>query len=198
MTIEKARNPKYINDIVEIHLNTFKGFFLTFMGRGFLKQMYRSYLEHMDSGILIAFERNKPIGFLAYSKDLSGLYKYMLKKRLFIFAWFSLGAFLRSPKVFMRLLRALLKPSESIRKDRYVELSSIGVDPEFKSRGIGSRLISVLKKIVDFNEFTYIKLETDAIENDLANHFYQKNGFVLEREFVTQEGRRMNEYKFYG
>lgn len=198
MTIEKAQNPKYINDIVEIHLNTFKGFFLTFMGRGFLKQMYRSYLEHMDSGILIAFERNKPIGFLAYSKDLSGLYKYMLKKRLFIFAWFSLGAFLRSPKVFMRLLRALLKPSESIRKDRYVELSSIGVDPEFKSRGIGSRLISVLKKIVDFNEFTYIKLETDAIENDLANHFYQKNGFVLEREFVTQEGRRMNEYKFYG
>lgn len=198
MTIEKARNPKYINDIVEIHLNTFNGFFLTFMGRGFLKQMYRSYLEHMDSGILIAFERNQPIGFLAYSKDLSGLYKYMLKKRLFIFAWFSLGAFLRSPKVFMRLLRALLKPSESIRKDRYVELSSIGVDPEFKSRGIGSRLISVLKKIVDFNEFTYIKLETDAIENDLANHFYQKNGFVLEREFVTQEGRRMNEYKFYG
>ena len=32
--------------------------------------------------------------------------------------------------------------------------------------------------------------------NDIANRFYLKNGFVLEREFVTAEGRRMNEYRY--
>ena len=68
-----------INDVVDIHLNTFEGFFLTFMGKGFLKLMYRSYIEYKDSGILVAFQDNVPIGFLAYSGDLSGLYKYMIK-----------------------------------------------------------------------------------------------------------------------
>lgn len=81
-----------INDIVSIHLNTFTGFFLTFLGRRFLNLMYRSYAEYNDSGILVAFEEEKPVGFLAYSGDLNGLYKYMIKKRLILFAWYSLGA----------------------------------------------------------------------------------------------------------
>lgn len=37
----KSNEKELINEIVTIHLNTFTGFFLTFMGRGFLKQMYR-------------------------------------------------------------------------------------------------------------------------------------------------------------
>ena len=54
-----------IDDIVRIHLDTFQGFFLTFMGRSFLKLMYRSYIEYGSSDILVAFEDGKPIGFLA-------------------------------------------------------------------------------------------------------------------------------------
>lgn len=48
-----------IDNIVSIHLNTFTGFFLTFMGRGFLRLMYRSYAEYKESGILVAFEEKK-------------------------------------------------------------------------------------------------------------------------------------------
>ncbi len=33
-----------VDAIVTIHLETFKGFFLTFMGKGFLRLMYRSYI----------------------------------------------------------------------------------------------------------------------------------------------------------
>ena len=132
MQIRKVKNTEKntINDIVSIHLNTFTGFFLTFMGRGFLNLMYRSYAEYKDSGILVAFEEEKPVGFLAYSGDLSGLYKYMIRKRLIPFAWYSLGAFFRKPKVFMRLVRAFLKPGESKREEKYVELASIGTRPE--------------------------------------------------------------------
>lgn len=185
-----------INDIVSIHLDTFQGFFLTFMGRGFLKLMYRSYVEYNNSGVLVAFENEKPIGFLAYSGNLSELYKYMIKKKLISFAWYSLGAFFRKPTVFMRLVRAFLKPGETKRPERYVELASIGVDPNVKSRGVGSQLIDTLKSMVDFNEYAYITLETDAVNNDGANHFYQKNGFVIERKFETDEGRKMYEYRF--
>lgn len=187
-----------INDIVSIHLNTFTGFFLTFLGRGFLNLMYRSYAEYNDSGILVAFEEEKPVGFLAYSGDLNGLYKYMIKKRLILFAWYSLGAFFRKPTVFMRLVRAFLKPSESKREEKYVELASIGVAPNVKSKGIGSQLIDALKAQVDFEKYAYITLETDAVNNEGANLFYKKNGFILEREFETNEGRKMFEYRYRG
>ena len=193
----EKQDKRAVEKVVQVHLDTFQGFFLTFMGRGFLRQLYGSYCEHEASGLLGAFDSQENlVGFLAYSSQLSGLYKYMIKKRLIPFAWYALGAFFRKPKVFMRLVRAFLKPGESRREEAYVELASIGVSPEAKGTGIGSSLIDELKKRVDFNEFAYINLETDAADNDAANGFYQKNGFVLHRSFQTHEGRAMNEYRF--
>lgn len=194
----KSEEKELINDIVSIHLNTFTGFFLTFMGRGFLNQMYRSYCDHDESGLLVAEEDGKAVGFLAYSGNFSGLYKYMIKTRLIPFGWYSVGAFFRRPSAFMHIIKAFLKPSEVKRDEKYVELSSIGVDPTIKSKGVGSLLIDELKKIVDFNKFAYITLETDAVNNDGAIHFYEKNGFVRERMYETDEGRKMFEYRFVG
>ncbi len=187
-----------INEIVDIHLATFKGFFLTFMGRGFLKQMYKAYTKHAESDVFVAVDENKAVGFLAYSKNMSALYKYMIKHQLIPFAWYSLGAFLRKPKVFMRLIRAFLKPSESQRNEKYIELASIGVHPDAKAKGTGSKLIDALKSEVDFNEFAYITLETDVVDNEIANKFYVKNGFHIAREYKTHEGRKMYEYRYEG
>ncbi|MBE6529010.1 MAG: GNAT family N-acetyltransferase [Ruminococcaceae bacterium] len=187
---------KLIKQIVQIHLKTFPGFFLTFMGKGFLNQMYACYCSHPASGLYVAFDEEKPVGFLAFSSDFSGLYKYMIKHKLFAFMWYSIGAFFRKPKVFLRLVRALLKPGEAKRKEDYVELSSIGVAPEQKGKGIGSLLIDKLKEDTDFTKFTYINLETDAENNEAANRFYQKNGFKLFRTYQTREGREMNEYRY--
>ena len=195
---EVQKNEKeLIAEIVDIHLDTFEGFFLTFMGKGFLKKMYLSYCDHAPSGLVVALEDGKPVGFLAYSADMSGLYKHMIKKRLISFAFYSAGAFLRKPKIFMRLIRAFLKPGESRREENYVELSSIGVSPKVKSKGVGSALISWLKENVDFAKYSYIALETDAENNEGANRFYVKNGFTLVREYETHEGRKMNEYRFF-
>lgn len=195
-TIESPQK-QAVNAAVDIHLATFQGFFLTFMGKGFLRQLYSSYCEHPASGLLGAFREDGTLaGFLAYSSDFSGLYKFMIKKRLVQFGWYAAGAFFRKPKVFMRLVRAFLKPGESRREEAYVELASIGVSPECKGAGIGSQLISALKEQVDFEKYAYINLETDALDNDAANRFYEKNGFVLHRSFQTHEGRQMNEYRF--
>lgn len=194
----KSDEKNLINDIVTIHLNTFKGFFLTFMGRGFLNQMYRSYCDYNESGLLVAEDNGKALGFLAYSTNFSGLYKFMIKTRIIKFGWYSAGAFLRRPSAFMHIIRAFLKPSEVKRKEKYVELSSIGVDPTIKSKGIGTLLIDELKKKVDFKKFAYITLETDAVDNERTIHFYEKNGFVRDRIFETEEGRKMYEYRYVG
>ena len=194
----KSDEKKIIDEIVTIHLNTFTGFFLTFMGRGFLRQMYQSYCDHEESGLLVAEGDGKTVGFLAYSSDFSGLYKFMIKTRLVQFGWYSMGAFFRRPSAFLHIIKAFLKPSEVKRKEKYVELSSIGVDPNVKSKGVGSKLIEKLKKLVEFEEYAYITLETDAVNNEGAIHFYEKNGFIRERMFVTDEGRKMYEYRFEG
>lgn len=193
----KSNEKKLVSDIVTIHLNTFTGFFLTFMGRGFLNQMYCSYCDHGESGLYVAEEQGKAIGFLAYSENFSGLYKFMLRRRLLLFCWYSIGAFFRRPSSFMHIIKAFLKPKEVMREEKYVELSSIGVNPTTKSKGVGSMLIDELKKNVDFEKFAYITLETDAINNDSAIRFYEKNGFIREREFETEESRRMYEYRYY-
>ena len=194
----KSNEKELINEIVTIHLNTFTGFFLTFMGRGFLRQMYQSYCDHDESGLLVAEEDGKALGFLAFSSNFSGLYKFMIKTSLIQFGWYSVGAFFRRPSAFMHIISAFLKPGEAKREEKYVELSSIGVDPNVKSKGIGSKLIDSLKDNVDFDKYAYINLETDAVDNEGAIHFYEKNGFVRERMFETDEGRKMYEYRFEG
>ena len=190
------KEKKIIKKVVQIHLETFKGFFLTFMGRGFLTCLYKSYCQYKESGLLVAFENDEPIGFLAYSGDYSGLYKYMIKRKLIPFAWYSLGAFIRKPKTFLRLFRAFSKSDDVKREEKYVELASIGVKPDAKSKGVGSALISELKNIVDFEKYSYISLETDAENNEIANKFYIKNGFELVMTYETKEKRKMNEYIF--
>lgn len=194
----KSDETSLIDDIVTIHLNVFNGFFLTFMGRGFLNQMYQSYCDHDESGLLVAEDGDKAVGFLAYSENFSGLYKYMIKTRLLFFAFYSIGAFFRRPSAFLHIIRAFLKPSEVKREEKYVELSSIGVDCNLKSKGIGSQLIDRLKQLVDFKKFAYITLETDALNNEGAIHFYEKNGFIKERMYETEEGRKMFEFRFVG
>lgn len=192
-----AKEGRLIEEIISIHLAAFQGFFLTFMGRGFLRQMYRSYCDHPASAILAAVHHGQAVGFAAYSEDLSGLYRFMLKKRLVPFAWYSLCAFIRKPSIFFRLMRAFLKPREARHTEQYVKLASIGIRPEMQMMGIGSQLISALKSRIDATQYAYISLETDSEDNDAANKFYRKNGFVPVREYTTREGRKMTEYRYW-
>lgn len=197
MNIYVADNLSCINDIAEIHMKTFPDFFLTFLGRGFLKALYGGFVMHSSSNIIIASENGATVGFCAYSENLSGLYKFLIKKKLPVFAWYAARAFIRKPKVLFRLLRAFEYSDKSKRSEPYIELSSVGVSPDSKNKGIGSMMIEKLFEISDTDLFKYIKLETDADDNEAANYFYLKNNFVLDRSYVTPEGRRMNEYRYY-
>lgn len=193
----KTAEKEKINSIVDVHMDSFEGFFLTFLGKGFLRQLYRGFVEHKGSGLIIATKDSNIIGFLAYSNDISLFYKYLIKKHLIVFAFYAFQGFIRRPGIFFRLVRALAYPNESKRDESYIELSSIGVSPKYSDLGVGTQLIYRLKNIVDGKSAVYIKLETDAENNDKANSFYKKNGFQLHHIYETREKRKMNEYRFY-
>lgn len=189
--------PKNIpRQVADVHMKTFTGFFLTFLGEGFLAHLYKGYCMHSQSGLLVAVEEDRVVGFLAYSKDLSEFYKYILRKSIVPFAWYSFLAAFRKPSSIIRIFRAFLKPSESKREEKYIELASIGVLPEMKGHNIGSQLVNALKEQFDSEKFEYIKLETDAVNNKATNHFYVSNGFKLANSYETEEGRKMNEYRW--
>lgn len=198
--MEILENPvlskKELDDVIKIHMETFPEFFLTFLGKGFLRQIYKGFIAHENSGLIVAKNEKGIVGVLAYSEDLSAFYKYLINTRLIQFACYSLGAAIRKPSAMVRLIRAFLKPGETKREERYVELSSIGVSPEAKGQHIGSRMIDKLKEMFDTEKFAYINLETDAVNNEGANAFYVINDFVLTRAFETPEGRKMNEYRW--
>lgn len=198
MDISITDDKLVVDDVVKIHLETFQGFFLTFLGKGFLKQLYKGYIDHEKSNLIVARNDNDVVGFIAYSSDISDLYKYLIRKKLILFAWYSFIAFIKNPKILSRLLSAFGKSEEVAREESYIELASIGVKPEVKSNGIGSAMIVFLKQNVDFNKYAYISLETDAKDNEYANRFYVKNGFILSRTYKTKQGRMMNEYRYIG
>lgn len=199
MKIEILRDEKKIDQIVDIHLNTFRGFFLTFLGKGFLKTLYKGFLKCDNSNIIVAIDNDTILGFLAYSFDISSFYKYLLKTKFLNFMWYSILAFFRKPLVLFRLIRALTYPKNTKSSDKYIELSSIGVSYDKKRLGIGTSLIEFLKFNIfkQHEDVSYIKLETDAIGNDYANDFYLKNGFILFETYETKEKRKMNEYRLY-
>ena len=186
----------YVQTIAELHKRAFPAFFLTQLGVPVLTTLYTSYLEDADSGIIVAEDDGKLIGFIAYSNDYSRFYKELIKHHLVKLAFCSLGAVIRHPSFIKRLLGVFKKSESVVKTEKYVELASICVEPEIESRGIGSAMIDYLKRNVDFSTYAYINLETDADGNDGVNKFYLKNGFKLFRQYTTAEGRRMNEYRY--
>lgn len=189
-------NADYIKKIASLHKKAFPTFFLTQLGGPFLRTLYNGYMEDKDSGIIVAENNGSLIGFIAYSNDYPRFYKGLIKNHLIKFALCSLGAAIRHPSFIKRLMGAFKKSESVVKKEKYVELASICVDPDIEGKGIGTQLIDYLKAIVDFHTYAYINLETDADGNEGVNKFYVKKGFMLERQFTTAEGRRMNEYRY--
>lgn len=187
---------KYISAIAELHKKAFPGFFLTQLGIGFLQVLYTGYLEDDNSGIFVAEEAGTLTGFVAYSMDYPEFYRKLMRNHLIEFMFCSLGAVIRHPSIIRRLFGAFGKSRDVTKSESYVELASICVSPSQGGRGIGSALVDYLKNIVDFSKYAFINLETDADGNEAANQFYQKNSFHLASQYVTREGRRMNEYRY--
>lgn len=194
----KKADDRYITTLSKLHMIAFPGFFLTQLGLPFLKTLYKGYVEDENSGILVAELNGKLAGFIAYSNDYPNFYKGLLRKHFVRFAFCSMLAMLHHPSFCKRLLGAFKKSEEVKKKEQYVELASICVNPKAGGKGIGSKMIEKLKEMTDFTVYSYINLETDACNNDAVNKFYVKNGFQLARNYTTAEGRKMNEYRYYG
>lgn len=184
-----------LDSVVLIHLSSFPGFFLSFLGSRFLR-LYYSGICGADEGISYVYLNDKgvPSGFVAGSSNPRGFYSRLLKRDWFKFSLASVGPIIKKPAAAKRVVRAVLYPGKNPVGPDVAGLFSIGVRPELQGTGAGKYLVRTFLQEAARRGCQRVFLTTDRDNNDAVNSFYQKMGFAIEHQFVTPEGRRMNEY----
>lgn len=184
-----------IQQVIQIHLLAFPLFFLSFLGRHFLKELYLAIIQD-SSGIAYTYlSQGKLLGFVAGTVNPKGFYKRLLRIRWWRFACAGVGAALRKPSIIPRLVRAFSRSEEEDVHDHCAMLMSIAVSPEAQGMGIGKELVKAFLIEVKNRGLDEVNLTTDRLANDATNSFYQNMGFHMARTYTTPEGREMNEYR---
>jgi ribosomal protein S18 acetylase RimI-like enzyme len=183
-----------VPDVVKIHLLSFEGFFLSFLGDRFLRLYYESICDFRQLR-LVARRDSEIVGFVVGIENSFGFYQSLLKYRIHRFAMAVVPALLKTPSIAPRLLRALFKRSErGEERENSATLTSIAVRPDIQSRGLGHELLRSFVEEAVNRRISKILLETDAVGNEAVCSFYEREGFAVCREYTTPENRRMREY----
>ena len=184
-----------VGQVVTVHLSSFPGFFLSFLGVRFLSLFY-SGICSAPEGIAFVYLNDVgiPCGFVAGTSNPGGFYSRLLKRDWLKFAFASIIPVLKKPSVIGRIARALFLPSDNPVGGDVAGLFSIGVLPELQGTGAGKKLVQSFLDEAKKKGCKKVFLTTDRDNNEAVNNFYEKIGFSIVREFTTPEGRRMNEY----
>jgi ribosomal protein S18 acetylase RimI-like enzyme len=190
----EVRNATYndVKRIVEIHINAFEGFFLTFLGPKFLLILYTGFI---DKGLVrVAVVDSKVIGFSAGTDQPDVFFSNLRKKKWLSFFLAAAPSLIKKPSlVIKKLYGAIFYKGDSVdRLNNSFLLSSLAVDPHSESKGIGKFLINDLNEVLsDKRTSETIYLITDKNENDPVLGFYNKCGFSIESEFNNSGQREM-------
>ena len=183
-----------VPSVVQVHLESFSGFFLTFLGSAFLRQLYVATL--MDpSGIGCVAENEKGVcGFVTGTTEPSGFYGRLLRRRWWRFGLAAVLPVLKRPSIISRLFRAFSMPEKATRERGRATLMSLAVLPLAQGKGVGQALVQTFLETAARRHSRRVDLTTDQNDNEATNRFYKNLGFICERTFTTPEGRSMNEY----
>jgi ribosomal protein S18 acetylase RimI-like enzyme len=186
---------EHVKEVVDVHLASFPGFFLTFLGPRFLRLLYSGIVETPDHVALVAQSDAGPlVGFVAGVTRQSDFYARLAQRRRFAFAAAALRTAIRHPRTIPRLFRALGIARASQAAAAQALLMSIAVAPDMQHCGIGRRLLTSFLAAMKQKRVPAVSLTTGRDENEYVNGFYQQSGFQIARVYVTPEGRWMNEY----
>ena len=184
-----------VPEVVRVHLASFPGFFLSFLGPRFLRLLYGEILRQPDHVALVGLNAaGKVTGFVAGVEKQTGFYARLARRRWWAFGWAAVGAALRRPSVLPRLCRAFTYSRRAGEAACEALLLSVAVLPEAQGTGLGQALVHEFLGQMARRHVGQVSLTTDQDNNERVNRFYRRLGFQLARTYVTHEGRKMNEY----
>ena len=180
--------------VVQVHLNSFPDFFLTFLGGSFLRELYSATLADPAGIGFVVGEDKGVVGFVTGTSQPAGFYRRLLRQRWWRFAMTAVKPVVKRPSIVPRLLRAFSMPGQATQQAGIGTLMSVAVSPKAQGQGIGQMLVRAFLEEAARRDLLQVDLTTDRDNNEVTNRFYQKLGFVCERTYSTPEGRAMNEY----
>lgn len=185
-------NSNHIEQIVDIHLKAFDGFFLSTLGKKFLRTYYKSCLKNKYTvNIGITDSNQKILGFAFGTLKSRGYHRSILINNIFSFSISLLRSIIFKPSILFRLIFNLNKNKKTEPIFDCSELLSIGVIPSHSGFGIGKHLLLEFENKVKVSGSKAITLTTDFYDNESVLQFYYKNNFSICYDFIAYPNRRM-------
>ncbi|MFH1975753.1 MAG: GNAT family N-acetyltransferase [Pseudomonadota bacterium] len=183
---------EYARDVAGLHIIGIPTGFISSLGQEFVAALYEAIAEDKNSFGFVAVENDKVLGFVAFSTNLSKLYKYVILKRGIKFA-FVLVQKMMSFKVLKKVWDNLFYPSRMKRMDLPdAGLLSIVVALEGRGKGIAKQLVNAGFAECRKRGIDKVKVLV-AEENQAANQLYKRCGFELNTK-IDSHGIRSNIY----
>ncbi len=163
----------------QLHIECISSGFISSLGLDFVQELYKSISEDKGSFGFISYGTDcSVLGFVAFSSNLSGLYKYVIKRKFIRFAPI---IFLKMLKlsVLKKIISNLLYPSKMKKMELPdAELLSIVVASAGRGKGIAGDLVMAGFEECRKRGISRVKVLV-AADNQSANKMYIKCGFEL-------------------
>lgn len=180
-----------ILQVVAIHEQAFKDFFLTRLGPRFLQTYYMSLLQNPNGLLLGVYEQDRLVAFAASTTRSAGFHSGLIKDNVIAFGKIGCWLLFTRPAALIRLLRNLTKKSSVDDMGEYAELLSIGVAVDRQGFGYGKKLLLATEKMCRQMKCSELSLTTDALDNATALSFYEKQGYKVLSDFIAYPHRKM-------
>lgn len=178
--------------VAAVHFECINQGFLVRLGRRFLRQLYLGIAADGESCVWVADDGGRIVGFCAYSRNVAGLYKRVIKARLMQLAFASLPYSL-NPFVVKEVFDTLRYPAKQGAKQLPpAEILSIAVGSAGRGGGMGRKLLDAAIERATRDGVGAIKVLAGA-NLESANRFYLACGFEKVDEIV-QHGEVLNVY----
>jgi ribosomal protein S18 acetylase RimI-like enzyme len=183
LTVRRG-TPGDASAVAALHAGGITEGFLSLLGNGFLRRLYRRICLYPGAFLLVAELEGRTAGFIAGATDVPGLYRSFLGRDGLAAALSALGPLLRG---WRRVLETLRHGSPSAGGAGGAELLSVAVDPQCQGRGAARRLVaSFLEELVARGCMAaHVVVGAD---NQRAIALYESAGFVTTERFELHPG----------
>lgn len=189
-----------LDGLVDVHEEAFPGFFLTEVGRGFLREYYRTLVQFNGARLYSVTVSRQLRGFVGGYMS-STMFCGELRRRWLRFVVPLAFGICRRPVLLARVAARMFNVLQGRTGDEPSdgslgcwELSSVAVRKSDRSAGLGRLLVEHFLGEASRENAAGVKLYTDAVGNDGVNIFYERIGF--QRIATIGSRRKMNVYRY--
>lgn len=175
--------------IARIHMECLEVGFLSTLGENFLTLLYASIDECPSAILIVERKGDQVVGFVAGARSMRPIY-FQLFRRLPKLIW-ALRGIVFSPRKIWRIVEIILHSNSDNPGQRGAshELLSIAVSPNFRGKGIATKLYNRLRRYCEKRGVSSFCI---LVGDDLkaAKLFYTKMGAIVVGECSLHANKR--------